>query len=159
MRLTRAGEYAIRCVLYLSALDRDEAVSRREICEAMGIPHHFLGKIAQELSKAGLLTISQGARGGYRLGRSPAGISLLEVLEAVEGEIILNDCLESRTACERALVCSVHPVWASARDKLRKTLDAVSFASLAEKETTLAAPSGEGPSPKHITPAAARPKA
>jgi Rrf2 family protein len=157
MRLTRAGEYAIRCVLYLSALDREEAVSRREICEAMGIPHHFLGKIAQELSKAGLLAISQGARGGYRLGRAPNDISLLEVLEAVEGEIILNDCLESRTACARALTCSVHPIWAQARDKLRKSLAEVSFASLAEKETTLKAPNGDGLSPDNI-PAAARPR-
>ena len=67
----------------------------------------------------------------------------LEVLEAVEGEIILNDCLESRTACARSLVCSVHPIWARARDKLRKSLGEVNFASLAEKETTLKAPSGE----------------
>ncbi|MBF0481059.1 MAG: Rrf2 family transcriptional regulator [Desulfovibrionaceae bacterium] len=155
MRLTRAGEYAIRCVLYLSALDRDEAVSRREICEAMGIPHHFLGKIAQELSKAGLLAISQGARGGYRLGRAPGEISLLEVLEAVEGEIILNDCLESRTACARSLTCPVHPVWAKARDALRRSLGGVSFASLAGKETGAAAPNGDGPSPDNI-PAAAR---
>ena len=156
MRLTRAGEYAIRCVLYLSALDREEAVSRREICEAMGIPHHFLGKIAQELSKAGLLAISQGARGGYRLGRAPEDISLLEVPEAVEGEIILNDCLESRTACARALTCAVHPIWARARDKLRRSLAEVSFASLAEQETGLKVPNGGGASPDDI-PTAARP--
>jgi Rrf2 family transcriptional regulator, iron-sulfur cluster assembly transcription factor len=148
MRLTRAGEYAIRCVLYLSAKGQDEAVSRREICEAMDVPHHFLGKIAQELSKAGLLVISQGARGGYRLGRPPAEISLLDVLEAVEGEIILNDCLAPGTPCDRSQVCSVHPVWAEARDKLRQTLSEVSFAALAAKEDALTCRNGKELLPK-----------
>ena len=80
MILTRASEYAIRCVLFLATRDQDEVVSRRTISREMGIPTQFLSKIAQRLARVGLIEIRQGAKGGYLLARRPEDISLLEVL-------------------------------------------------------------------------------
>jgi hypothetical protein len=71
MRLTRAGEYAVRCVLYLSAREEGTVVPRREVAEAMEIPGVFLGKIAQQLARSGILEIIQGARGGFRGDNAP----------------------------------------------------------------------------------------
>ena len=63
MRLTRAGEYAIRCLLYLSMHRDREVIGRKEIAEAMDIPAQFLGKVAQQLARAGIIAIRQGAQG------------------------------------------------------------------------------------------------
>ena len=115
MRLTRAGEYAVRCVLYLSLLESDTVTNRKEIAKAMEIPDQFLGKIAKQLSHAGILEVVQGAHGGIRLARSPSDITLLEVIEAIIGEIFLNDCVLRSESCNRSSTCSVHRVWEKAR--------------------------------------------
>ena len=86
MRLTRAGEYAVRCMLYLASLGTGELAMRKEIARVMGIPEQFLGKIAQQLSRAGFIDIVQGAKGGYRLVVPPQKLTLLDVVEAVEAE-------------------------------------------------------------------------
>jgi Rrf2 family transcriptional regulator, iron-sulfur cluster assembly transcription factor len=135
MRLTRAGEYAIRCVLYM-AMHRDSPIiSRKEIAEAMDIPAQFLGKVAQTLAKAGIIAIRQGAYGGYELVKRPEDISLLALVEAIDGEIFLNDCIHRPDSCDRQTICSVHHVWEKARRQLRDTLDGTNLAELAEKES------------------------
>jgi Rrf2 family protein len=60
MRLTRSGDYGVRCLLYLALHARRGVVGRKEIAEAMDIPAQYLGKVAQTLARAGLITIRQG---------------------------------------------------------------------------------------------------
>lgn len=122
MRLTRAGEYAVRCVLYLAGRPPGDVASRREVASAMDIPDSFLSKIAQQLAKAGIIEIIQGAKGGYRLLIPPENVTLLDVVETISGEIFLNDCLMRPGACSRSPVCKVHQVWQKAREQLRATL-------------------------------------
>jgi len=143
MRLSRAGEYAVRCVLYLANRPAKEVVPRWAVAQAMEIPEPFLAKIGQQLARAGILEILQGAKGGYRLRRSPQEISLLEVVEAVMGELFLNDCLLRPESCSRSSHCMVHRVWEKARDQLRQTLSQASFASLLQGETCFDIPHGE----------------
>ncbi len=135
MRLTRAGEYAIRCIYYLATRAPDERISRREIATAMEIPEPFLGKVAQQLARAGLIEIFQGSKGGFRLRRTPADISLLEVIEAVMGELYLNDCLIHPGACRRSPHCAIHDVWQTARRQLRETLAKADFEQLTTSGT------------------------
>jgi Rrf2 family protein len=130
MRLTRAGEYAVRCLLYLAGQGFGKVVSRREIASAMQIPDQFLGKIAQQLARSGFIEIVQGAKGGYRLLKSPQEMTLLDVVEAVDGEIFLNDCLMRPDSCFRNPHCTVYLVWKKAREQLRKTLREASFEKL-----------------------------
>lgn len=133
MRLTRAAEYAIRCVLYMASRDINTVVGRKEIAIAMDIPDQYLGKIAQQLGRAGILEILQGARGGFRLLKAPTDVSLLDVIEAVMGEIFLNDCVLRPDSCTRSDVCSVHTVWEKARSQLRETLGGAFFSDLVRK--------------------------
>ena len=137
MRLTRAGEYGVRCVLYLSRQKQGIVVPRREISEAMEIPGQFLGKIAQQLARGGIIEIVQGPKGGFRLVVDPAQVSLLEVVEAVVGEIFLNDCLMRPNECSRVNSCAVHQVWQKARTQLRETLNSATFAELVEENICL----------------------
>ncbi|MFZ0134935.1 MAG: Rrf2 family transcriptional regulator, partial [Desulfobacterales bacterium] len=106
MRLTRAGEYAVRCMLYLASLETGELAMRRDIARTMDIPEQFLGKISQQLSRAGFIDIVQGAKGGYRLVVPPHELTLLDVIEAVVGEIFLNDCVLRPESCNRSNACA-----------------------------------------------------
>ena len=131
LRLTRAGEYGIRCILFLSAKEKGLVVRTSDIAKSMDIPAHFLGKVAKQLSLAGLVQIVQGPKGGITLARKPENISLLDVVEAITGEIFLNDCIGKPESCKASPVCSVHQVWAKTRDQLRATLKSVDFFQLA----------------------------
>ncbi len=130
MRLTRAAEYAIRCMIYLSRQGRGILTSRQEIAAQADIPIHFLAKIAQDLAKAGLIEIRQGAKGGFILSKDPAAITLLDVVETMIGEIYLNDCIARPSGCKVRYHCAVHRVWLEARDQLRDTLRRVTFDQL-----------------------------
>jgi len=135
MRLTRAGEYAVRAVLFMSGKDKGQLVGRREIAREMEIPGQFLAKIAQQLAKAGFIEIVQGAKGGFRLRVAPESLTLLDVVEAVEGEIFLNDCIMDPKSCRRSPHCAVHRVWDQARTELRQRLGNASFSKLLEEGT------------------------
>ncbi len=133
MRLTRAGEYAIRCLLYLASQEPGKVISRREIITAMQIPDQFLRKIAQQLARAKFIEIIQGPRGGYRLLTEPEKLTLLDVVEAMGGEIVLNECVLRPEFCFRSEYCSVHRVWKRATEQLRRTLAEASFAALVKE--------------------------
>ena len=137
MRITRAGEYAVRCILYMSGREENQIVSRREISKDMDIPDQFLGKIAQQLARAGILEIIQGARGGYRLRKKPDKITLLDVVEAVTGEIFLNDCLMNPVSCSRSGSCAVNAIWEKARNELRATLKDATFDRLLNEDSCI----------------------
>ena len=134
MKLTRAAEYAIRCVLYLAKQPLGRVVSRKEISQAMDIPSPFLGKIAQSLAKAGIMTVRQGAQGGYVLALPPKDITLLMLVETMDGEIALNECLTRPQQCGRSNWCAVHASWGLVRDNFREALRGVNFARLASDD-------------------------
>lgn len=140
MRLTRAGEYAVRCVLYLSAKGKGTLIGRKEIALQCDIPDKFLAKIAQQLARVKLLEIRQGAYGGYVLVKEPKDISLLEVVEAIIGEISLNDCVTSSAVCRASANCAVNRVWIRVRNQLRDTLNAVNFDELLSEDSCFLAP-------------------
>jgi len=135
MRLTRAGEYAVRCVLCLAKKGQGELVSRQDVAACGDIPSHFLAKIAQQLSRAGVIEIQQGAKGGYRLLVPPEKLTLLDVIETIIGEIFLNDCVLRPESCHASSNCSVNSVWIKARTQLRDTLREVTFAKLIEDDS------------------------
>lgn len=137
MRLTRAGEYAVRCVLYLASRGVGVVCNRKQIAAEMDIPDQFLGKIAQQLARVGFLEIVQGAKGGLKLAISPEQLSVLDVVEAVIGEIFLNDCLIRPESCQRSQACSVHRIWEKARSQLRNTLRQATFDTLLDKDSCL----------------------
>lgn len=130
MRLTRAGEYAIRCVLYLSMQEKGVIASRNEIADAMDIPRDFLTKIAQQLSRSEILEIIQGPKGGFRLQVPPEKLNLLDVIETMMGEIFFNECALRPETCSESCICAVHTVWVKARTQFRETLSQATFDQL-----------------------------
>ncbi len=132
MKINRASEYAIRCMLYLAA-KAPKVVSRQEVAYAMEVPEHFLAKIAQQLAQAGLIEILQGRYGGYRLRHSPEDINLLQIIEALSGEaFFLNDCVIRPENCRKSPTCPVHKLWIKAREHLRTLFSQATLQSLIE---------------------------
>ena len=130
MRLTRAAEYAIRCMVYLATRGKGVLTSRQEIADKADIPTHFLAKIAQDLARANFIQIRQGAKGGFILARNPEQITMLEVVETMIGEIYLNECVSRPSSCRVSYDCAMHRVWMEARAQLRQTLNGVTFDQL-----------------------------
>lgn len=87
MKLTHACGYAIHAVVYLAKQKDDQLVASREIAEAQGLPERFLVKVLKPLVSAQVLMSLRGPNGGYRLARAPRSISLLDIIEAVDGPI------------------------------------------------------------------------
>ena len=110
-RLSKKADYGLIALKHL-AQHADESVSAREIATYYHIPAELLAKVLQKLARKGLLVSQQGINGGYILARDPAAISIVDVLEALEGPISMTPC-ERGSDCQQMQMCSV-------RDPLRK---------------------------------------
>ncbi len=133
MGLTRRGEYAVRGMIYLAQQPAGQKVLLSEMAAAVEAPSNFLAKIMQDFSRSGLVDSSRGSGGGFSLSRTASSISLREVVEAVEGPIILNRCLIGQGTCKRDGWCQVHRVWRKAQQQMVDTLESVSIAQLARR--------------------------
>lgn len=131
MQITRQADYAVRAVLYLAGLNNGRRAPTSEIARKQHIPPSFLAKIVSQLSVAGVVQTSRGARGGVSLARPPEDISLLEVVEAIDGPIALNACVLDPKACEFGSDCAVHEIWCNAQAELVNKLRQTNFNSLA----------------------------
>jgi Rrf2 family protein len=139
MQITRQADYAVRAVLYLAQLGPDRRAATSQIAEEQQIPPSFLAKIVSQLSVAGLLQTSRGARGGVSLARTPDEISLLEVVEAIDGPILLNECVASDGICIFGDTCPMRPIWCHAQSELVTRLRTTTFDSFLDASETLPA--------------------
>ena len=131
MQITRQADYATRAILYLARVEKGERVATSQVAKEQKIPPSFLAKIISQLSIAGLLNTSRGAHGGIKLARNARDISLLEVIEAIDGPINLNMCVEGEGNCMFEENCPLRPVWCDARKELVTKLKNTTFAQLA----------------------------
>jgi len=130
MQITRQADYATRAIMYLARAGKGERIATSQVAKEQKIPPSFLAKIISQLSVAGLLHTSRGARGGISLAREPEQISLLEVVEAIDGPIQLNMCIEQEGGCMFEENCPLQPVWCSAQEELVAKLRNTNFAQL-----------------------------
>src|SRR5512140_3985047 len=133
MQITRQADYAVRAVLYLSRVGNNQRSATSTVAQEQHIPPSFLAKIISQLSIAGLLHTSRGARGGVTLARDAKEISLLEVIEAIDGPIQLNECVGEDALCSFDEDCPLKPVWSEAQSELVKRLKGTNFAMLLER--------------------------
>jgi Rrf2 family protein len=133
MQITRQADYAIRAVRYLARLGPNQRAATSTVAQEMKIPPSFLAKIISQLSIAGLLHTSRGARGGVTLAREAGEISMLDVVEAIDGPILLNECVGDPANCTFSEDCMVHPIWAEVQETLVKRLRETRFDQLYSK--------------------------
>lgn len=133
LELTKRGDYAVRAMIALARGD-GERLSARRIADAMEIPVRFLPQVLGDLQRAGLVAAAPGRSGGYRLARAAEGISLLEVIEAVEGESRRRSCVLRGGPCGRDGTCDVHDVFFAGQEALLATFAAATLSDLASRD-------------------------
>ena len=134
MEITRQADYAVRTMIYLSGLPLNGRVPTATISQTQGVPLPFLSKVISRLALAGLVITSRGMGGGVALARSPREITLLQVVEAVDGPVRLNSCLLRPGSCDRQDRCAAHDAWAEIQDHLIQELSGVTMAELAARQ-------------------------
>jgi Rrf2 family protein len=133
LQITRKVDYAIRGMVYLASRPVNEVTLLSDIALDVGVSQTFLAKIFQHFNKLGLVKSSRGAGGGFQIGRPPETITLLEIVEAVEGSMVLNQCLLAAGQCSRDATCTVHPVWKELQEKIRGDLSNIALRHLVGK--------------------------
>lgn len=143
MLLSRSCEYGLRAMLYLSSLDEGESedaggldapvheyVSVETIGEEVGLGFSYLTKVFQQLNDAGLLTSKRGRGGGVALTRAPGQISLYEIVVAIDGDALFEECVLGLPGCGEAEPCPLHDHWTEERERMRTTFQNTTLAEV-----------------------------
>jgi Rrf2 family protein len=134
LELTKRADYAIRAALALGEAGPDERLSVRRIAAELAIPQRFLPRAMADLVAAGLVEGVAGRAGGYRLARPASEITLLDVIEAVEGDSRRRVCVLRGGPCRLDGVCDVHEVFAAAQEDMIRRFGAATIAATVEVE-------------------------
>jgi len=131
MQITRAGEYAVLGLMCLARRPFGSVVMIDEVSREEKIPKSFAAKIFQSLAKARLVKSNRGTGGGFTLLKEPASITVLEVIEAIEGKIAFQRCLaEDEPACEHFGGCALCGLFEQAQDRVREVFSRTTIADL-----------------------------
>ena len=131
LELTKRGDYAVRAMLALACGGGERMLSAPRIAGEMDVPPRFLPQVMGDLVRAGLVTSEPGRAGGYRLARPADAISLLAIIEAIEGDSRRQTCVLRGGRCSEGGVCAVHGAFFAAQDALISALEGVTLADVA----------------------------
>ena len=133
LRISRKIDYGLRAMIYLASISREAVVPFREIARQMMIPEDFLAKILKTLVDHGLVKSARGPHGGYALAQPASEINFLQVIEAVEGPIAINVCLDGDDPCGKADACTMVSVWRRGQEKMLEVYRESKLSELALK--------------------------
>ncbi len=134
MQLTREADYGIRSVLYLSRQPYKKVSFVNEISEEYKIPRSLLAKILQKLVKAKIVRSYRGVKGGFSLARQAREITVLDVLEAIEGKLALNICVSEKKKCTFSKHCPSHILWMNVQSRVVDALKKANFDDLSRQK-------------------------
>lgn len=139
MKLNQATDYAFRMVLYMSLLPYGTKITGAELAKTLNIPDRFLLKIMRNLTKSKIMRSYRGVDGGFSLDKKPKSITLLDVVESVEGPTYMQKCLYDAESCNRGCsgICSVRESFKEIQKSVVEQMSAVNFEVLAAKEKEL----------------------
>jgi len=137
MRITTWAEYGVICALHLARSDKEGPVTGREIAAKERLPADYIEQILQRLRRAGVISSTRGAHGGYMLARPATEISIRAVIQASELETFELHCLShpvEEDRCSASHSCSIRPVWVLLQTKIDDVLESVCLADLLQDE-------------------------
>ena len=131
MMITKKAEYAIWALVELSGVPGQDYLSSAAVAARQGIPANLIAQTVAILRRRGWVRSQRGAAGGIRLEADPAAISLLEVVEAVDGPLGITRCLTGEGTCANSGSCSLQGIWSEAQARMLDVLEGISIADLA----------------------------
>lgn len=131
MLYSKTCEHAIRALAYLAARSLGELCLVDEIADAENMPRPFTSKILRDLVRAGFLTSSRGPGGGYAMARDPGEVSLLEIMEIIDGADHVDRCAVGLDLCNEYAPCPLHDKFQPLRTAIRAYLEGTTLAEMA----------------------------
>jgi Rrf2 family transcriptional regulator, iron-sulfur cluster assembly transcription factor len=131
MIYSRSAEYAIRAFVFLAQVPPGKYAMVKQIAEESDIPSHFLAKILQQLARQGFLRSSKGPTGGFTLRYPATEITLLQIVEAVDGLADYQRCIGGMTECNDQMRCGMHDSWKALRSRIIEYLEGTTVEDLA----------------------------
>jgi len=131
MIYSRSSEYAIRAFVHLAQVPEGRYAMVKQIAEQEGIPAHFLAKILQQLARKGLLKSSKGPTGGFCLRGPASDVSLVQIVEALDGLQDYQKCVSGLAECTDDAPCGMHDSWKGLRSRIMDYLEQTTIADLA----------------------------
>ena len=136
LRISKLTDYGTVVLAHLAGV-YGRVASAADVADATGLALPTVSKILKALARAGLVTSTRGANGGYRLARAPRDISAADVIDALEGPVSITECSSLHSNCEHEGVCSVGGTWQRINVAIRRALDDVSLVDLARTNSPL----------------------
>jgi Rrf2 family protein len=137
MKFSTRVRFALRIMVQIAGEEGDKPVFSRKIAATQGISEPYVDQILLPLRTNGLLTSVRGRSGGYRLARTAKTITLLDIVQAVEGEFQLVDCLGDLKNCKRAPRCATREAWQMITENMQRDMKSVNLAALVARQATL----------------------
>lgn len=133
MLLSKSCVYGLRASLFLASNQNGEYVSIKELSKQLDISFHFLTKILQQLTAVDLLESLKGPNGGVRLSKPGDEITLLDVVVAIDGDDLFQECVLGLPGCGSEKPCPLHNIWAATRGDIREMLETNNLLDMAKK--------------------------
>lgn len=130
LQVSRKIDYGLRAMIHLAGLPEGVREPLHEVATKVGAPKDFLAKIVRVLGDAGLVSALRGPNGGVAIARPAESISFLEVIEAVEGPIQLNVCLDDHKGCSFSSLCTMQSVWRLGQERMLDVYRSTTIAEL-----------------------------
>jgi len=130
--IRRSTDYGLRALVYIASTGRAEPVQASEIASAEGLSEEYIQKILRALDEAGIAAARRGPAGGFSLARQPDEITLLQVMEALQGPVAINKCLLGKDACPNSDRCKVRSRWGGMQAQLVGFFNSITLADLLE---------------------------
>ncbi|MCF7854788.1 MAG: Rrf2 family transcriptional regulator [Candidatus Pacebacteria bacterium] len=137
MKLSTRSRYGLRIMIQIGRNEQNGPVLARELAEEQNITPAYVDQILIPLRGSGLVVSYRGRHGGYKLGKDPADITALEVVETLEGPLSLVECVTDSQSCDRVGACATHYLWRSLVKVMRDKLRGFTIAGLAEEQKML----------------------
>ena len=131
MQISRKADFALRAIGYLATLSDGKVAPLAEIAERERVPGNFLETLLRPLVHRGFVKVTYGPEGGYAMGGDPEEITLKELIEAVDGPIVVHECIPFEGACGRADCCYQIPIWRDIQEAIDNALSGRTVSELA----------------------------
>ncbi|MDP8253364.1 MAG: Rrf2 family transcriptional regulator [Candidatus Kaelpia aquatica] len=133
MKLSTRSRYGLRLMFELGLEYGNGPVLLKDIAKREGISERYLGQLVIPLKNSGLINSIRGARGGYLLSQNPAEISIKDIIEVLEGDLNLVECVKDDSLCNRVSICATRRIWALLGDNIKKVLNSFTLADLVKE--------------------------
>ncbi|OQA79365.1 MAG: HTH-type transcriptional regulator CymR [Lentisphaerae bacterium ADurb.Bin242] len=134
MKISTKGRYGLRILLDLARHENGNPRLIRDIAESQQISEKYISRLIIDLRRAGMVRSIRGAKGGFRIAKSPRELTLLDIVEVMEGPLSIVDCVRAPERCPRNLHCVTREIWDNLNADIRESMRKVTLQDIIEND-------------------------